>query len=363
MKIKVIQTDLYHVPLDPPLSDSTHGEMPFFELIAVRVRDEDGLEGLGYTYTVGRGGGAVCRMIEDDLKPLLIGRDACRIEHLWERMWWGLHYVGRGGAAAMAISPVDIALWDLKGKRFIEPLWKLLGGHNPKVPIYGGGVDLQFPLEKLEAQTAKFLDRGFGAVKMKVGRPSLSEDVERVKAVRSLVGPAVDLMVDANNGFRVDRALKASRAFAEFDVFWLEEPTIPDDLPGHVKIASEGPTPVAAGESLRTVYEFRQYIAGGALAFPQPDASNLGGITPWMKVAHLAEAFNLPVSSHGIHDIHAHTLAAVPNGSYLEEHGFGLEKYMTRPLTIEDGYAVAPERPGHGVELDRHSMESLRQNV
>jgi L-alanine-DL-glutamate epimerase-like enolase superfamily enzyme len=289
-----------------------------------------------------------------------LGEDSGRIEHIWSTMWRYLHYCGRGGNVSFAVSAVDIALWDLAGKRFEQPLWRLLGGYNPSVAVYAGGVDLHFSLDALKEQTLRFLESGYGAIKMKVGRPRLSEDLTRVAAIRELIGPDMPLMVDANMGWTVEQAIRASRALAETDVFWLEEPTIPDDLAGHVRIAREGALPIAAGENLHTLYEFQSYIAAGAVAFPEPDVSNCGGITVWKKVAALAQANNLPVTSHGVHDIHVHLLAAVPNASYLEAHGFGLESYLRHPLQVENGTAVAPDRPGHGVEFDWEMLGAHR---
>ena len=361
MKITGLDTDLYHIPLPTVLTDATHGEMRHFAVVTAQVRTDEGTAGLGYTYTVGKtGGSAVLALLRDDLAPLLIGRDPRRIEQLWEAMWWHLHYVGRGGIASFAIAAVDISLWDLKAKLAGEPLWRALGGHDRRARVYAGGIDLELSLDELREQTRKNLERGFRAIKMKVGRADLEEDVERVAALRELLGPGIPLMVDANMRWSVEQALRASRAFAAHDVYWLEEPTIPDDIEGHRRIATEGPLPVASGENLHTVYEFQKLIAQGAVSFPEPDVSNIGGITPWIKVAHLAEAHNLPVTSHGVHDLHVHLLAAVPNASFLEAHGFGLEAFLRRPLEIADGYASAPDLPGHGVEFDWEALEAHR---
>jgi L-alanine-DL-glutamate epimerase-like enolase superfamily enzyme len=360
MKITCAQADLYRIPLPAPLTDSTHGEMAHFELITVRLGCDRGEEGVGYTYTVGRGGGAIRALLDQELIPFLVGADPRRIEHLWEQMWWRLHYVGRGGLAAFALSAVDIALWDLRGRQMGEPLWRVLGGHSSRVRAYAGGVDLDLPLPALCEQARQNLGRGFRAIKMKVGREHLAEDVERVAAVREVVGPQIPLMVDANMRWTVDQAIQAARAFTEYGVYWLEEPTIPDDVAGHVRILREGGLPIAAGENLRTIYEFQKMIAAEAVSFPEPDVTNIGGIMPWLKVAHLAEAFNLPVTSHGVHDVHVHLLAAVPNASYLEAHGFGLDRFIQHPLEIVDGYAAAPDRPGHGVAFNWQVLEPHR---
>ena len=360
MPIREIQADHYSIPLPVVLSDSTHGSIRGFELVTVRVRDADGAEGVGYTYTVGAGGAAVHALVARDLAPRLTGRDAERIEELWQVMWWALHYGGRGGAQALAISAVDIALWDLRARRQATPLWRLLGGFDPRVPCYAGGIDLDFPLAALIRQTDENLARGFRAIKMKVGRPSLRDDLERVRAMRAHLGPEFPLMVDANMRWSVDEAIRAARALAELQPVWLEEPTIPDDVPGHVRVVREGGLPIAAGENLHTLHEFRQLIAAGGVTFPEPDVTSCGGVTVFMKVCHLAEAFNLPVTSHGAHDLTVHLLAAVPNRSYLEAHGFGLDRVIAGPLRIEAGFAVAPERPGHGVEFDWKGLEALR---
>jgi len=353
VKIKSVDCDLFFIPLPEVLTDSTHGEMTHFSLATVRVRDCDGVQGLGYTYTVGKTGGpSVLAMLTHDVEPLLIGEDPRQIEQLSRKMWWALHYVGRGGIASFAISAVDIALWDLKARRANEPLWRLLGGHDNRVRAYAGGIDLQLPLDRLRNQTQVNLERGFRAIKMKVGREHLAEDVERIAAMRQVLGPEIPLMVDANMRWSVEQAIRAAREFAEYDIYWLEEPTIPEDFSGQRRIQIEGGIPVASGENLHTIYEFQQLIAAGGAAFPEPDVSNVGGITTWLKVARLAEAANLPVTSHGVHDLHVHLLAAVPNASFLEAHGFGLEQFLQEPLPIREGYAIAPERPGHGVAFD-----------
>src|SRR5215467_15049027 len=177
---------------------------------------------------------------------------------------------------------------------------------------------------------------------MKVGRPSLSDDVERVRAMRRHLGPDFPLMVDANIRCSVDEAILAASVLVELAPVWLEEPTIRDDVPGHARIVREGGLPIAAGENLHTLYEFRQLIAAGGVTFPEPDVTNCGGVTVFMKVCHLAESFNLPVTSHGAHDVTVHLLAAVPNRSYLEAHGFDLDRFIAEPLRIEEGFAVAP---------------------
>lgn len=360
MSIEHIEVGHYRVPLPVTLTDSTHGDMSAFELVTVRIRDADGAEGLGYTYTVGKGGAAIASLIGKELAPLLTGLPSDRIEWLWQKMWWGLHFVGRGGAASFAIAAVDIALWDMAARRAGRPLWRHLGGFDPQVPAYAGGIDLQLPLDRLLRQTDDNLAKGFRAIKMKVGRDRLSEDVERVRAMRGHLGPDFPLMADANMRWLVEDAIRAARKLRPFDLVWLEEPTVPEDVRGHARIMREGGLPVATGENFHLLAEFEAMISGGGVAFPEPDLATCGGVTVWMKVAGLAEAHNLRVTSHGVHDLHVHLLAAVPNRSFLEVHGFGLERFMAEPLRLEKGMAVAPERPGHGIDLDWAALERLR---
>ena len=351
-RITRIEPGFYRIPLPEVLTDSMHGEMRAFELNTVRVWDADGAEGVGYTFTVGRNGAAVDAVLGREITEIMGGEEADDIERLWTKAWWALHYGGRGGPSVLAISAFDIALWDLKARRVGLPLWNLLGGYDPAVPCYAGGIDLHLPLDKLLAQTDANLAKGFRAIKMKVGRRDLFEDVERVGAMRAHLGRGVPLMVDANMKWGVDEAIRAARALAPFDLTWLEEPTVPDDPAGHARILAQGGLPVAAGENLRSLWEFKLYIAGGAVSYPEPDVTNCGGITTFMKIAALAEAFSLPVTSHGAHDVTVHLLAACSNRSYLEAHGFGLDAYIAHPLEIRDGMAIAPGRAGHGIEFD-----------
>lgn len=358
--IKAVTAGHYRIPLPVVLTDSTHGEMAAFELITCRVTDSDGAEGVGYTYTVGRNGGAVMDTLAREVTELSLGHDANRIEQLWQHLWWALHYGGRGGPTVLALSAFDTALWDLKARRANLPLWNLLGGHEPRVSCYAGGIDLDLSLDDLLAQTDGNLERGFRAIKMKVGSPRLSRDVERIAAMRTHLGDGFPLMVDANMKWTTDQAIRAARAFQPYDLTWLEEPISPDDMAGHARVVQEGGLPIAAGENLRTLWDFRHLIASGGVTFPEPDVTNCGGITPFMKICHLAEAFNLPVTSHGAHDITVHLLAACPNGQFLEAHGFGLERYIEHPLVLEEGLAIAPDHPGHGVVFDWDGLAKLK---
>ena len=358
--IEDVKVDHYLIKLPKVLEDSMHGQMSGFEVITTRISDSDGACGVGYTYTCGVNGGAIANILHREMGPKILKQDATKIEAIWKDLWWTFHYGGRGGPTVLALSAVDIALWDLKAKKANLPLWQLLGGFDPKVPCYAGGIDLDLSPKELVDQTHQNMANGHRSIKMKVGREKLNEDVEKIDAMRAEFGFDLPLMVDANMKFTVDQAIRAANEFRKFDLVWFEEPIPPDDLAGHRRILREGGIPIATGENFRSLWEFKAAVDTGGVSFLEPDVTNCGGITPFMKIAHLAEAHHLPVTSHGAHDLTVHLLAACPNRSYLEAHGFGLENYIENPLVITEGYVNAPDRIGHGINFNWDKLEKTR---
>jgi len=330
------------------------------ETLFVEITTDDGLTGTGYSYTIGTGGRAVLAMLREHLIPQLIGLDAREVEAAWMRLFASTRATTVGAITSLALAAVDTALWDLRCLRAGEPLWRLAGGHRQRVPLYdteGGWLHIE--VDELVENALASKAAGWPGVKVKVGKPSLREDVRRLAALRDALGPDIEIMVDANQSMTLAEARRRAHAFEPFELSWLEEPLPADDLTGHARLAAGTSIPVAVGESLYSVAQFREYLAAGAAGIVQVDVARIGGITPWLKVAHLAESFNVAVCPHFLMELHVSLAAAVSNGRFVE-HIPQLRAVTTREMTVLDGHAVAPDQPGLGIAWDRDAIEDRR---
>lgn len=357
-----VTAECYRLPLSEPLVDAAHGEHHFFELVLCKVRTSNGQEGVGYTYTGGSGGRAIAEFIRTDLAPIVTGSIASDIETSWHKLQSQLHYVGRGGLLSFAIAALDIALWDIAAKASSKSIAHLISQGAParEIEAYAGFIDLNKDGDGLARLAEDALGRGFNAIKTKVGRPEIAEDVERVGLLRSVIGTDRKLMIDANFSLEVESAIALSKAVEEFDIGWFEEPISPDNFEGYAAIADATNIPLAMGENLHIIEEFERAIRYSRLAILQPDASNIGGITGWLKAAKLAKDAGIAVCTHGMHELHVSLLAAIDEPGCLEYHSFPIDHFTKHPLEIENGFAKVPDRPGIGVEFDDSLLRSHR---
>lgn len=330
------------------------------ETIVVDLTTDEGLRGTGYSYTIGTGGRSVIELLRGTLLPQLLGQDSREVEALWRRLHDRTHATTVGAITSLALAAVDTALWDLRCLRSNEPLWRAAGGFRNAVPLYDTENGwLHLGTQELVDGAIAAKAAGWSGTKIKVGKPHIAEDLERLAAVREAVGPGFDLMVDANQAFTSAEAIRRARAFESLDLFWFEEPLPADDVDGHVRLAASTAIPVAVGESMYSLGQFRDYLQRGAATVVQTDVARIGGITPWLKVAHLAEAFNADVCPHFLMELHVSLVAAIPNGRYVE-HIPQLRAVTNDEIRLEGGRAVAPEQPGLGISWNRDAMDDRR---
>ena len=359
MRITDVTTTVLHNPDVPAVQDATMpppgpgagGRSQLF----VHIHTDEGVEGLG----VGRASPGVRQVIEHGLKGLLIDQDPFDIERLWDAMFWRVRGYGRKGLAFCALSAVDIGLWDLKAKALGLPLFKLLGPFRDSVPIYGSGGWTNFTVDELIAEAMGWVDQGIKRVKIKVGKDfgqAEREDIQRLEAVRRAVGDDVAIYVDANNGYYPKQAIYMAKEFEQYQVGWFEEPVLADDIDGLARVADATSIPVATGEHEYTKYGFRELISRGGADIVQPDVGRVGGVTEWMKVAHLAHSFDLPVAPHSVQLVHLHLACATPNLKVVEYMNVGLAGdrvwYTEFPDQKDGMWSPYPDRPGLGLELD-----------
>jgi L-alanine-DL-glutamate epimerase-like enolase superfamily enzyme len=322
-------------------------ETPF-----VIITDADGAQGVGYSYTIGTGGPAVVSLLSETLVPRLIGREAAEIESIWRDLLFVTHATAVGAITSLALAAIDTALWDLRCKRANLPLWQLAGGAKPAIPLYsteGGWLHIETAALVEDAIAVK--EQGFAGSKVKVGKPSLAQDRARLSAVRAAVGEDFRLMVDANQAFHFHEALLRAHMLADVGITWFEEPMPADDLSGHTRLAAASRVPIAVGESLYSPGQFADYLRAGACSIVQVDVARVGGITPWLKVAHMAEAMNIAVCPHFLMELHVSLVCAIPN-SWMLEYIPQLDTITTSRLDIRQGAAHPPQTAGLGIDWD-----------
>jgi len=348
MRAEILQVDLVpKVKRTDAIQTFVKQETPIVRLFA-----DDGAEGAGYSYTIGTGGSSVAALLRDHLCPRLIGRDPATIEALWKELFFHTHATAVGAITSLALAAIDTALWDLRCRRAGLPLHIMAGGAQHRVPLYTTeGGWLHMTPGALVEQTVRAKQAGFLGAKIKVGRPHVTEDMARLEAVRAAVGAGFEIMVDANQCFTATEAIRRARHFESLDLAWFEEPLPAEDIDGHARLSAATTLPIAVGESLYHPSHFREYLQRRACGIVQVDVARIGGITPWLKVAHLAETFNVQVCPHFLMELHVALCAAVPNAAWVE-YIPQLDDLTTARMKIDKGHAIPSAKPGLGIDWD-----------
>lgn len=328
------------------------------ETIFVRLYDADGAQGMGYTYTIGDGGPSILALLKHTLLPRVMGQNADQIEAIWRDLLFCSHATAVGPIMALAMAAIDTALWDMRGKRTDLPLHLLAGGARSEVPMYTTeGGWLHIAPEALVEDALKARELGFKGSKVKIGKPTIAGDAARLSAVRSALGDDYEIMTDANQSLTAAEALRRIPMLESLNIAWFEEPVPADDMAGHARLQRQSRVPIAVGESMYSAGQFADYIHAGACGIIQADVARVGGITPWLKIAHMAEAHNMAICPHFLMELHVSLVCAVPNAPWLE-YIPQLEE-IAAPMARIGGMAQAPTAAGLGIAWDMDALAAL----
>jgi L-talarate/galactarate dehydratase len=353
MKITGVQTHLVKLSGAPTLA-GIPDKADQYTFITLQLRTDEGVEGIGVTF-FGGGLAATLKSAVDQLGALTVGEDPLRPEAIVEKLRAAAKGSGPAGIFTLACTAIDIALWDIKGKALNQPVWKLLGGFRDRVPTYASGaLTRDLTLDEVVSAGPKLVDKGFRQMKTQMALPGKTNariEADRMRRVREAIGPDIDLMCDINQRWSVQQAISFGKRVEEIGLYWLEDVTACDDFDGLARVAAALDTPVAGGEYLYGPVPFRHMMEARSVDIVMVDLMRAGGITQWMKIAAMAEAFNLPIVSHLVPEIHVQLVAAVPNGLTVEYMPRALRLYRETPK-IEDGMLVVPQKPGLGLEFD-----------
>lgn len=357
-RIDEVEITLARVPLpEGPWGDQIH-RVTDIEVTVVDVRGDNGLVGTGFSHTSGMGAATIGALARE-IAPTVVGRPVSP-RGLWHEMYRYVHDVGGAGVTTHAISAFDIAFWDLLGKSLGVNVVDLIGRVRDVVPLYGSGINLNKSVEEVVEQVRRWQRDGYVAAKVKVGKPDLEEDVERLAKIREAVG-MFPLAVDANQGWDYPAAVRAFTRFEQFDLLWIEEPLPSDDIPSHRRLAEHVTTPIALGENVYTAAQFVQYFDAQAVDFVQADLGRVGGITGYLDIAAAARTRNLPMTPHFVMELSASILAAVPNIASAEMTDGGTWTdlgIVASAGRVEHGRYHPPTAPGHGLTLDRDYLRA-----
>jgi L-alanine-DL-glutamate epimerase-like enolase superfamily enzyme len=359
MRIAAVTSRAYRLPLAEAWVSAKY-RITHHEYVITEIVTDDGRRGTGWCQTIGVGALSVAALVQSYLAGMVIGEDPRNTERIWSALWEDCHFAGPSGISTLAIATIDIALWDLKAQAANMPLHRLIGGMRDEVGVYASAVNLHLSEDALLAQVEEHLAAGYAVFKIKIGRNAFDEDLARARAVRKAIGQRRALMLDVNQRWSAGLAVSRLHALRELSPDWIEEPLLSDDVRGHALVRAQGGVPVAVGEQLGNRFDFWNYIVAEAVDILQPNVWKVGGITEWLKIAHLAQNANLPVAPHNSLELSRHLVAGVQNGLMVENiFGGNLSDLgvVEEPVTIERGRTRIPGRPGHGVVFRQEVLD------
>jgi len=352
MEIADVETYVLEVPIGREVGDSRLSITDCYWVV-VEVETDSGYVGTGWMASLGFAPDILARFVDSQFSDLLVGRDPFATESIAADLRQQTIYYGELGVSAWPRGAIDVALWDIKAKAAGQPLYRLLGGDEPRVRAYASSMDARHDREELAPLHEQYADQGFTAFKTKVGGRSPPAEAERVGAVRAAVGDEADLFVDANQAWTVKETLAVAEALEPHDVGWIEEPVSEFDEAAYGRLGGRLDTRLATGEMFYRPERFRRFLEAGGVDVAQPDLIRAGGVSGQFEVAKLATRYGVPVANHFYYAISAHVVAAVPNGwivEYIPE--YDVASVLETPPKIEDGHVVLPDRPGHGYRVD-----------
>jgi len=358
MIVTQAKTRVLRTPADNPLVVGLPADGATRDFITLELDTDEGIQGIGLTFFGGPLTPALKEAV-DILCQLVIGEDPMLVESIVGKLRRAASGAGPGGIFTLALSPIDMALWDIKGKALGQSVCSLLGGYRDRAPTYASGALVRpMNLEYLAEAGPRLVEMGFRQMKTQMGaEPTVQREVDRMRVLREAIGEDIDLMCDINQLWNVNQAIEVGRRVEEYHLFWLEDVVAHDDYPGLARVADALTTPIAAGEYVYGITPFRHMLEARSIDIVMIDLLRVGGITQWRKVAGMAEAFDLPVVSHLIPEVHVQLVAAVPNGLTVEYMPWSLRLFEDTPAIV-DGQMVVPDRPGLGLSF---SEDAIRQ--
>jgi len=348
MTITAVRTMMLRVPWPdtPWLKGHPFGDSRSF--LVLEVETKGGVVGMGYLFLYRPAMRAIAACLDEAIVPRVLGKDASAVEAIWQDLWSATATFGRGGIATMAMSALDIALWDALGKAAKLPLHRLWGHYRAQLPAYGSGCFRGAGGDGMIAKALHYKERGYTAIKMQVAHVgSLATDLDNVRRMREAVGPDIDIMIDVNMGWTADVAIQMGRKFQDYDVYWLEEPVVPDDFAGYFRIAQALDLRIVGGETHFTRFDLKPFFENPLLPILQPDPMR-GGLTELRKIATVADTWGMTIAPHLFPELNVQLLASIPNGLWIEDMGLADDLWI-EPVPVVNGTITAPERPGHGL--------------